>query len=120
MSSLALVDLAALRTELAHDPLAVWLDWLPQALDEALNTERNGNLPRFLQALERLFDLLQMSAVVPGHAVSVLMQGLLQRLARADERITALPVLRGQRRKHLQQPGALIREGQQRGLKVHL
>ena len=74
MSSIALVDLAALRTELAHDGLAVWLDWLPQALDEALNTERNGNLPRFLQALEGLPEVqaqhvdLQRGAVRIGQA----------------------------------------------------
>ncbi|MDD2892457.1 MAG: tRNA 5-methoxyuridine(34)/uridine 5-oxyacetic acid(34) synthase CmoB [Halothiobacillaceae bacterium] len=54
MQNIPLVDLAALRQELAHDPLAAWLDWLPQALDTALDDERNGNLPRFQQALDAL------------------------------------------------------------------
>jgi len=54
MSHIPLVDLAALRAELAQDPLRAWLDWLPAALDVALDTERNGNLPRFQQALDAL------------------------------------------------------------------
>jgi tRNA (mo5U34)-methyltransferase len=52
--NIPLIDLGALRYELANDPLRVWLDWLPAALDEALDTERNGNLPRFQQALSTL------------------------------------------------------------------
>ena len=58
MSALPLVDLGALRTEWAYDPLAAWLDWLPTALDEALDTKRNGNLPRFQQALSELPKVL--------------------------------------------------------------
>lgn len=54
MQKIPLVDLGALRQELALDPLAAWLDWLPQALDTALDDERNGNLPRFQQALDAL------------------------------------------------------------------
>ena len=74
MSALPLVDLGALRTEWAYDPLAVWLDWLPAALDEALDSKRNGNLPRFQQALSELPTVqakavdLQRGALLIGQA----------------------------------------------------
>jgi tRNA (mo5U34)-methyltransferase len=74
MQHIPLVDLAALRAELAHDPLLRWLDWLPAALDVALDAERNGNLPRFQQALDALPMLqaqhvdLQRGALLIGQA----------------------------------------------------
>lgn len=49
-----LVDLDVLRAELAHEPLRAWLDWLPQALDTALDERRNGNLSWIRQALTQL------------------------------------------------------------------
>lgn len=49
-----LVDLDVLRAELAHEPLCAWLDWLPQALDTALDERRNGNLSWIRQALTQL------------------------------------------------------------------
>ncbi|TQV64535.1 MAG: tRNA 5-methoxyuridine(34)/uridine 5-oxyacetic acid(34) synthase CmoB [Halothiobacillaceae bacterium] len=46
------VDLETLAAELEGHPLAAWMAWLPDALTEALDPVRNGNLPRFQQALE--------------------------------------------------------------------
>ena len=69
-----MVDFEALQQELVGDPLAIWLDWLPAALDVALDTERNGNLPRFQQALSRLPRVqaqhvdLQRAALLIGRA----------------------------------------------------
>jgi tRNA (mo5U34)-methyltransferase len=47
-----MIDLPALRQELAGHPLEAWLNWLPSALDVQLDPARNGNLPRFQAALE--------------------------------------------------------------------
>lgn len=66
-----MVDLEALADELEGHPLAAWLEWLPGALAGVLDSERNGNLPRFQQALDacpslraRHVDLLRGSILV--------------------------------------------------------
>jgi len=46
-----MVDLRSLADELDGSPLAAWLEWLPDALAEVLDGERNGNLSRFIDAL---------------------------------------------------------------------
>ncbi|MEW6765939.1 MAG: tRNA 5-methoxyuridine(34)/uridine 5-oxyacetic acid(34) synthase CmoB [Pseudomonadota bacterium] len=46
-----MVDLRSLADEVGGTPLSAWLEWLPEALAKVLDVERNGNLPRFLDAL---------------------------------------------------------------------
>jgi len=53
-----MIDLAALRRELAGHPLEPWLEWLPAALEAQLDPRRNGNLPRFQAALAACPPLL--------------------------------------------------------------
>lgn len=47
-----MIDLAAMADEWHGHPLELWLEWLSLALDEVLDPLRNGNLPRFQQALD--------------------------------------------------------------------
>ena len=54
MQHVALIHWDALRTDLVQHGLEAWLGWLPAAQERAQDTERDGNLPRFLQALEAL------------------------------------------------------------------